>query len=302
MGLDSSSVKFICSAKLIGVDYTNTLTIGRQSMLLSPESLKRVFSVLNIKQDASEFLLKNHYGEALFSLMGAQTVHSIDYSSYEGSTYVHDMNNPIPDEYRKQYSVVYDGGTLEHVFNITQALKNCMEMVRVGGHFIQVNIANNFMGHGFWQFSPELIFNIFSEENGFKIVTVLLHEVIPEGGWYIVTNPNIIQSRVELCNSMPTYILTIARRIADTKIFSQNPQQSDYVTAWEQSNNTEDKGAGSWIKKWRSYIPDGIKRRLHKYRTRREWTYNIVKQSRQPFKRPYYKKISENDLLHGRLS
>jgi hypothetical protein len=74
------------------------------------------------------------------------------------------------------FSVVYDGGTIEHVFNAVQAFKNGMEMVRVGGHFIQVNPANNFMGHGFWQFSPELIYRVFSAENGFNIRGVFLHE------------------------------------------------------------------------------------------------------------------------------
>jgi 2-polyprenyl-3-methyl-5-hydroxy-6-metoxy-1,4-benzoquinol methylase len=65
------------------------------------------------------------------------------------------MNLPISETLRQRYSVVYDGGKLEHVFNQPQALKNCMEMVRVGGYFLQTNTANKFMGHGFWQFSPE---------------------------------------------------------------------------------------------------------------------------------------------------
>jgi hypothetical protein len=69
-----------------------------------------------------------------------------------------------------QFSVVYGAETIEHVFNILQAFKNCMEMVCVSGHF---NVANNYMGHGFWQFGPELIYRIFSRENGFQIKAVL---------------------------------------------------------------------------------------------------------------------------------
>ena len=78
------------------------------------------------------------------------------------ATIIHDLNRPIPDDLRGRFGLVYDGGTLEHIFHISQALKNCMEMVRVGGHFAQCTVANNFTGHGFWQVSPELIFPPFS--------------------------------------------------------------------------------------------------------------------------------------------
>ena len=69
-----------------------------------------------------------------------------------------------------------------------------MQMVRVGGHFMQLTVANNFMGHGFWQLSPELIYRIFTEDNGYRIECVLLHEVI--AGRRLVCRP-----RPEGCGS-----------------------------------------------------------------------------------------------------
>ena len=114
------------------------------------------------------------------------------------------MIYPLPDDLRGRFSAVVDCGTLEHVFQFVQALKNCMEMVALGGHFIQVSNGNNFMGHGFWQISPELIYRVFSPSNGFHVETVLLHEVVPGGGWYFVSDPDQVRSRVQLCNSRPT--------------------------------------------------------------------------------------------------
>ena len=76
MGLDTASVKFVCAAKSFGVDFTDTLMIGRQSLLTTPASLQRVFSILGIDLDADEFLRENDYGEAFFSLMGAKKVNS----------------------------------------------------------------------------------------------------------------------------------------------------------------------------------------------------------------------------------
>jgi len=43
------------------------------------------------------------------------------------------------------YTTVIDGGSLEHVFNFPQAIANCMNMVAVGGHFIGLSPANNFL-------------------------------------------------------------------------------------------------------------------------------------------------------------
>ena len=40
-------------------------------------------------------------------------------------------------------------------------------MLTVGGSIFVNTPANNMMGHGFYQFSPELMYRIFAEANGF---------------------------------------------------------------------------------------------------------------------------------------
>jgi hypothetical protein len=212
MGLDTTAVKFICAARSSGVDFAETVMIGRQNFIPTPKVLNRVFSVAGVTGvNAKSFISEHTFADKFFELMGAKLVHSLDYSPYQDATIIQDMNAPIPENLRGNYSVVYDGGTIEHVFNMPQALKNCMEMVKIGGHFMQANIANNFMGHGFWQFSPELLFRALSKENGFQVETILLHEVLPDAGWtcrndawYAVADPDEVQQRVELCNAFPT--------------------------------------------------------------------------------------------------
>ncbi len=46
----------------------------------------------------------------------------------------------------------------------------------LGGHFISVTFANNFLGHGFHQFSPELYFRVFCPANGFEVESLMLCE------------------------------------------------------------------------------------------------------------------------------
>ena len=188
MGIDIASVKLLLCAKNAGVDFSNTLQIGRQGMHTDVGSLGQALAVSRISADAA-IIAQNKYSEPFFSALGATCISSLDVSDYEGATIIHDLNQPIPIELSQRFSLVHDGGTLQHVFNFPQALKNCMEMVRVGGHFTQVSNANNFMGFAFWQISPELIYRAFAPQNGFNIVAVLLHEVAPNGGWYLVSDP-----------------------------------------------------------------------------------------------------------------
>jgi hypothetical protein len=169
-----------------------------------------------------------------------------------------------------------------------------MEMVQVGGHFTQVNEANNYMGHGFWQFSPELIYRAFSPENGFRIETVLLHEVTPGGAWYSARDPKQIGCRVQLSNRKPTYILTIAKRMALVEVFAKPPQQSDYVAKWNGEVTEAPAQDVSWCRsraKW--MIPPFIRRAVKR---------SLQRFTRQPeFEERCYERIAERDLLLGKL-
>ena len=293
MGLDTTAVMFLCGAKSMGVDFSNTITLGRQWFFPEVTALEKVFSVLGAPHDASQFLKENKYSENFFSLLGAQQVASVDMSDFEGATYVHDMNMPLPCELHGRFTVVHDSGTLEHVFHFVQALKNCMEMVAVGGYFTQISNANNFMGHGFWQIAPELVYRVFSPANGFHVKTVLLHEAAPGTGWYFAMNPDDVHGRVELCNSRPTYILTAAKKVADVEIFASMPQQSDYARAWSTGSSAD--GAPNFTS---SYA--GLRRRLP--RPIRRFLKDTFITSKKGFRQSCYRRIDEDALLQGKLA
>ncbi len=286
----------------MGVDFTNLAMIGRQSFQPDQPTCSESSRYWAFSVKRSDFIRENKYAEPFFALLGAKKIVSVDASNYENATHVHDMNRPIPEELRERFSVVHDGGTLEHVFNFPQALKNCMEMVKVGGHFTQVNEANNFMGHGFWQLSPELIYRAFSPANGYQVEAVLLHEVVPGGAWYLAVDPDKVQRRVELCNSRPTYILTIARRVAIADIFEPPPQQSDYVTLWNSIAETDQQTVrppepARHPRGLRRFLPRPVKRVLR----------SVVEGFRRLKKVPAfdpacYRRIEESALLRGQFA
>jgi len=115
-----------------------------------------------------------------------------------------------------------------------------MEMVRVGGHLLLQTPANNYCGHGFYQFSPELYYRVLSPENGFVVERMLACESYSGSRWYEVTDPAQVKARVELIGSGQRVMLLIrARRTHEAAIFATWPQQSDYVEAWSKGQGLE---------------------------------------------------------------
>jgi SAM-dependent methyltransferase len=176
------------------------------------------------------------------------------------------MNLPITEDLRERFSVVLDSGSLEHVFNFPTAIKNCMEMVRPGGHFLGITPCNNFMGHGFYQFSPELFFRIFSDQNGFAMERMMLFESTPMARWYVVLDPEELGKRTELLTRRNTFLLIQARRTAIKQIFAMPPQQSDYAALWRENQRAANNGLGpavaspTLITRIKKALPRSLKR------------------------------------------
>src|SRR6185369_5889372 len=119
-------------------------------------------------------------------------------------------NEPIADQFKNKYSLVIDGGSLEHVFNFPVAISNCMQMVKANGHFISVTPANNNFGHGFYQFSPELFYRVLNSENGFKVKSMYYYDNKFSKNWMSVVDPDKVKKRGYLVNSTPTMLILLA--------------------------------------------------------------------------------------------
>lgn len=237
MGFDVQGIKFLLAARRAGVRFASTAMIGRQELFVNPVTLHRLLHSSGLASSSAEterlLTEADGYAEPLLRLLGAQQISSVDASHYEQASLVHDMNIPIPDSLKNAFSVVIDAGTLEHVFNFPVALKNCMEMVQEGGQLLLMTPANNFMGHGFYQFSPELFFRVLSADNGYEVVRTIVCETSPDAPWYEVVDPAIAGRRVEMLSSAPMYLLIQARRVRNVPVFEVTPQQSDYSVLWQ---------------------------------------------------------------------
>jgi SAM-dependent methyltransferase len=223
MGIDIHGLNFLRYAKgkkLLG----DTLTIGRQGLHVSGKVVKDLIG-------PTSGYRKDEYCESLLSeYFGATSVQSIDHSDYEQATHVHNMNEPIPQDLQSRYDTVIDGGCLEHIYNAPQALKNCSQFLKPGGQMIHMLPANNFCGHGFWQFSPELFFSLYSRANGYEETEVFLADLTDTEKWFLVRRPEK-GCRVDAASSKPLYVLV--RTVLGTTEFNHSDvQQSDYVYRW----------------------------------------------------------------------
>jgi len=263
MGIDAHALHCLDYAKLFGA-FGRTATLGRQNVYIKPR-------VLDARYGARLDWKTQTYCEGLLeTCFGASKVDSIDRSNYEKASVIFDMNEPLPSGF-PEYDTVIDFGTSEHVFNISQALNNIIGLCREGGQILHVSPANNFCGHGFWQFSPELFFSLYSEQNGFRDTEVFVASRKKTGTWYKVKKPKAGE-RVPL--GSPDKLYVICRTVLGRKLAGRalDVQQSDYVVLWEEGVPPADRPQSDAFKDWLH------RRILHKYfRTPSRFNPNLIR-------------------------
>jgi hypothetical protein len=239
MGIDLHNLHFLAHARDLGARFDRSVTIGRQVLFVDPRE-RQLFQRLRSLGDLS--LVKSAPDAPIFAepvlqqWFGARQVDSIDASAYEGANIVHDLNLPLPPGTAVEagqpprYDSVIDFGCLEHVFNFPVAWRNVVDLCRVGGHVLHALPANNLSGHGFYQFSPELFFNLYRAERGFELRSLFFALKADSSTWWQVADPLSLRRRVNLRNSHEVYMLVLARKLRDIGDLAA-PQQSDYAQA-----------------------------------------------------------------------
>jgi len=226
MGIDAHGLRFLEYARRVGGPLESTLTIGRQGLHLKERELQRYMGTPNSR----ECFRSTYVDDLLVDEFGATSVASVDASDYEKATYVRDLNLPLEPDF-PQFDTVIDAGTLEHVFDVRTSFSNVGRCCLLGGQIIHVLPANNYVGHGFYQFSPEFFFSLYSEVRGFSKTEVYLADLGRRGFWWKVLPPDGV-SRSTAMSSRETYVLVRTNKVSEPT-GTYPVQQSDYVNAWE---------------------------------------------------------------------
>lgn len=126
------------------------LTLGTLYPFVSPHEA-RMLAQRGVFTDTPKERFSNHL---FVEVLAATSCHSLDVSDYQQSEIICNLNHPVAQEYVGKYDVVFDGGTLEHLSNLPTALGNIFSLLRTGGIYYFGGPCNNWVDHGFFQFSP----------------------------------------------------------------------------------------------------------------------------------------------------
>lgn len=151
------------------------LQLGRQDIYFDYEMMARCAEQMEvplrkvpITHRPNEWMpqVKTISDQTFFQLLGFDVVQSTDASDYEKADFIHDFNQPVPETMHGRFDVVFDGGSLEHIFHLPNAFSNFHALLKVGGRVLHDSPTHNFVDHGFFCFSPTLFWDYY-EANGF---------------------------------------------------------------------------------------------------------------------------------------
>jgi hypothetical protein len=234
----------------------NVLTIGRQEIHLEES---KVVSTLKRMKNFKGYTHNKYAENILIKNFDALSVESIDNSNYENATHVYDLNFSIENNLKLKYDTIIDFGCTEHIYNISNALENLSLMCKAGGVILHILPANNMCGHGFWQFSPELFFSLYSDKNGYKNTEVLLVDDSNVDNWYNVKKPSNGE-RVNINSSSKSTLYVVCRTTKiDSNFNHKNIQQSDYIALWQDFSGNKVVKLGNnsiknFVKKWKYLV------------------------------------------------
>lgn len=169
------------------------VTIGVQDVIFSHDSARKFFEKQNYgyapieesersyrKSKAqtlyeSIFKVQNPmHMHDLFRMLNFDEVHSLDAFDADDPTILHDMNKKIPEEHHNKYDVVFDVGSMEHVFDIKQFVENCINMTKENGTLIIYDALLGWHNECFYNFQTPFFFDVF-KSNGFEDISVYLN-------------------------------------------------------------------------------------------------------------------------------
>lgn len=243
MGLDNSSIRYHFHLKQTGASFERVAMLGRQQLFgVTRNDLVRSAGKFGFKMTLKEAddILKfdNGYAEGFYKWLGATVVDSFDASNYESATQIWDMNGPLPESHRGGYDFVFDGGTLEHVFNYPSALREALTLPASGGIFFSATPSDSYLGHGFYQFGPDLAFEVLTARNGYRNLGVYLVEQHANPVFYQIAPPESGRGRTLVSTSNPTQMLWCGERISEVPGFL-TAYQPDYSSAWISAESPE---------------------------------------------------------------
>lgn len=183
----------------------------------------------------------NSYSETFFSKLGFDSVDSLDFSDFENASIIHDLTQPVGENLAARFDVIFDGGTCEHVFDLPTAFRNIDRMLKPGGVLIGHSPCNNWINHGFYQFTPEMVYGFWQKAMGYEVLDLLLQPMRPAHSRMTAraTNPNETGVRPRILGDLPPASPVILHYVVRKPLTQQTGDgvyQTDYMNRWSDAD------------------------------------------------------------------
>lgn len=221
-----------------------TLMLGRQSFGIQTKHrqlYEKTLQRYGIEGKRFDFLQDDGFAETLMAKLGFGQMETMDFSNYEGADVLHDLNKRPAKKLENKFDLIFDGGTVEHVFNVPMALEGLFRMLKPGGRLVSANGLNGWYGHGMYQFNPELVWTFWKRACNCNVIDCRAVPVEPEDGFGQVEfqDPALTGVRLKLKNKIGpgrTYLYYEIEKTEESHL-PDFALQSDYETRWNGHEN-----------------------------------------------------------------
>ncbi len=236
------------------------LTLGRQNVSISNYQVRKYAKLSRFPQ--MEAVRGDKQFERLedidfFSSLGFSEIDSLDYSNYEQATISFDLNSgDTPEHLHEAFDVIYDGGTIEHIFNVPNALKSIIWMLKPGGRLIHLTPASNYLEHSFFMFSPTFFYDYY-KCNDFEInsLQIVQHSTSHDYKYRVYDySPGCFAGTSIGSGGLDNQMYVVHAIVTKTQNSTSNrvPNQSMY--AQDMWNKAPAKAASSRMNKWKQKL------------------------------------------------
>lgn len=153
---------------------SNGIMLGRQKMHFRPRAwtplLIAELGKLGISATEEDLFQKDGFCETYLGTIGWPKLESLDFSDIEGAEYIHDLSEPVGNDLKGRFDLIYDGGTTEHVFDIAQSFRNIDGMLKEEGILVSCVGTDGWFGHGFYQVGPDIPWRYWVASLGYRML------------------------------------------------------------------------------------------------------------------------------------
>jgi hypothetical protein len=127
----------------------NVICVGRNTVFLTDKEMDALLNRMDVPKrpgfqyEVDDRTMNRGFGrisqESFFGAFTDAKVKTIDVSDYEGAEIVCDLQDDLPAQYLSMADFVYDGGSLDNIFDVAATLRNMSKMLKPTGRIMACN-------------------------------------------------------------------------------------------------------------------------------------------------------------------